>query len=468
VALALAALIAVVVLLTSSSSGGTYHAAAVFDSAEGMVPGQLVKIAGARAGKVTAVKLEPGPSALIEFTLPRDLAPLHVDASCQILPEGLISENYVQCDPGSSIAPVLPRSPQDGLPTVPLSQTTVPVSLQDVLNIFSLPVDERLSVLINELGIGTAGRGTDINAILRRADPALTQGDRVLSILDAQNRQISDAAGQTRAVIGALAAQRSGVRRFVDNAASVASSTAAVRGALAAGVAKLPALLTALRANLAPVDRVAREGTPLLGELRAAAPGLEDLNTTLPAFTRAGQPAVTALGRATVIGRAAVSAATPVIDQLARLGAVTPGVLTLLDQLLVSSRDSGAFEGLLHLLYSLSTDAGAYDSTSHFVSALIIPFPLCIADASTPGCSHTYDSAGQGSVPVNDGAGTQPATAVRDRARPAEQHTPSTRPGHGSTPVDQPSPPAAAAPPVTAPLHALGGALHALLGYLLR
>ena len=70
----------------------------------------------------------------------------------------------------------LPRSPRDGLPTVPLQRTTVPVSLQDVLDIFSLPVDERLSVLINELGIGTAGRGTDINAILRRANPALDAG----------------------------------------------------------------------------------------------------------------------------------------------------------------------------------------------------------------------------------------------------------------------------------------------------
>jgi len=41
-----------------------------------------------------------------------------------------------------------------GLPTVPLAQTTDPVSLQDVLNVFALPTDQRLRALITELGIG--------------------------------------------------------------------------------------------------------------------------------------------------------------------------------------------------------------------------------------------------------------------------------------------------------------------------
>lgn len=396
--------VAIVVLLVSPSGGGSYRAAAEFDTAQGMVPGQLVKIAGARVGTVTAVKLEPGPHALIEFSLDRRFGPFHADASCQILPEGLISENYVQCNPGSPDKPPLQRSGGDRLPTVPLARTTVPVSLQDVIDVFSLPVDQRLSVLINELGIGTAGRGGDINAILRRANPALLQTDRVLGILNAQNRQLGGAVSDMRSVLASLAAHNQDVRAFVRQGAVVAATTAEHRSALAAGVARLPPLLRQLKTNLGPLDRVAVEGGPLLADLQAAAPGALRLTHTLPAFANLGTPALNTLARAAGKGRIAVAAAKPVTTQLSELASVAPPVLALADQLLVSSRDSGAFEGLLRLFYSLSTDSGAYDPISHFVTALIVPFPTCLAAPSIPGCSHAYDAPAQGSIPINNPA----------------------------------------------------------------
>jgi virulence factor Mce-like protein len=408
-----AVLIAAAVLITRGGGGASYRAGAIFDSAKGIVPGQLVKIAGARVGTISSVTLEPGPAALIEFSVPRRFAPFHADASCQILPEGLISENYVQCDPGSRSRPALGPADRDGVPTVPLAHTTVPVSLQDVLNIFSLPVDERLSALIGELGIGTAGQGSDINAILQRANPALAQGDRVLSILDAQNGAIATAVTQTNDVLRQLASRSASVRSFVDRAAAVAGTTAAHSGALGAAVAQLPPFLRELRTNLVPIDRVVSDGGPLLSELRAAAPGLSELTRTLPAFTRPGVPAVHSLGAAASEGETTITAATPVVDQLAKLSFTAPPVLKLLDDLLVSTRNSGAFEGLLRLIYSFATDASGYDSTSHYITALIIPFPTCIADPTGAGCTHAYDSPGQGSIPINDpSAGPQKTSAA--------------------------------------------------------
>ena len=43
-----------------------------------------------------------------------------------------------------------------------------------------MPVDVRLQVLINELGIATAGRGEDLKALLERSNPALGQAQQVL------------------------------------------------------------------------------------------------------------------------------------------------------------------------------------------------------------------------------------------------------------------------------------------------
>jgi ABC-type transporter Mla subunit MlaD len=276
-----------------------------------------------------------------------------------------------------------------------------------VLNIFSLPVDERLSVLINELGIATAGQGSDINAILRRANPALAQTDGVLSILDSQDQQLGAAVSNMRGVLGSLAQHNRDVRAFVDQGAVVATTTAEHQAALATSVARLPPLLTELRTNLGPLNEVAADGGPLLHDLQATAPGLLTLTRTVPAFADAGLPALNALGHAAAKGSVAVKAASPVVRQLSGLSSVAPQVLTLADQLLVSTRDSGAFEGALRLLYSLSTDSAAYDSISHFVTALIIPFPTCLADPATTGCSHAYDAPAEGSTPINNQAATR-------------------------------------------------------------
>ena len=95
--------------------------------------------------------------------------PFHQDATCTIRPEGLIAENYVDCDPGTPGSPPLQGSGGHP-PTVPVTHTTEPVSLLDLFNIFNLPTRERFQVIIDELGIGTAGRGADFND-----DPAAGQ-----------------------------------------------------------------------------------------------------------------------------------------------------------------------------------------------------------------------------------------------------------------------------------------------------
>ena len=393
--------VAVIVAVLLPGGSRSYRFDAIFDSAKGMVPGQLIKIAGVPVGSVVGVKLAPGPTARMQFSINARYGPFHTNARCQIEPEGFISENFVECDPGSPDAPLL-RSSSGGGPTVPLSQTAVPVSLQDVINIFSLPVDERVQVLINELGIATAGRGEDINAILRRANPALTQAQHVLSIIAGQNQRVAAAVGQTDQIVSQLAHRSDAVRAFVDNAATVAETTAAHRSSLAATVQRLPPLLSALRSGLRSIDRVAENGSPLLDELQASAPGLLAATHTLPAFTGPALPAIRAVGTAANEGRVAIHAATPVVADLKALGTTAPPIVRSLAELLVSMRDKGAIEHLLQFIYSLATDTAGYDSISHIVSIYAGIYPQCLADNTAAGCSHDYSAPGQGQIPVND------------------------------------------------------------------
>ena len=75
---------------------------------------------------------------------------------------------------------------------MPVQNTTEPVSLLDLFNIFNLPTRERFTVIINELGIGTAGEGQNFNDILRRANPALALARQVIGILARQKAPAGD------------------------------------------------------------------------------------------------------------------------------------------------------------------------------------------------------------------------------------------------------------------------------------
>src|SRR5439155_445126 len=83
-------------------------------------------------------------------------------------------------------------------------------------------------------------------------------------------------------------------------------------------------------------------------------PGLIRLTHTLPAFARAGTPAVRALGSAAQIGRREVRAVQPVASYLNTLAARAGPVVGQLDRLLVSGRDAGFFEGLPRFLYGVA------------------------------------------------------------------------------------------------------------------
>lgn len=410
---AIGAIAIAVAIAIGSSSGGRYQVAAIFDTAKGMVAGQQVKIAGAVVGRVDSVHLAPGPKARIVMSIDHRFASFRADATCSILPEGLISENFVECSPGHAAARLAAAA--DGVPTVPLGQTTIPYSLQDVLGVLSLPTDQRLSLLVSQLGIGTAGEGGNLNALLRRANPALQASQRVFEIVDAQRDELASAVAQTDQVIGSLARRSSQVRAFVDEAANVAQTTAQHRDALGQAIQRLPGMLAAVRPGLESLDRAARNATPLLAELRRSAPELARLNTTLPTFARAGIPALQTLASAAARGRSAVHDAIPVVT---RLNAVTGPLKTLgtgLDQLLVSTRDEGGFDGALKMIFAIATATSLEDASSHTFAAFANVEPQCIAaqlaTLSLAGCSHKYDQPGHGLVPINE-----PSCGVRDFA----------------------------------------------------
>lgn len=438
-----AALATVGFLIARGSSGSAeqYRFAVVFDTARGAVAGQSVKVAGVVVGSIEKVELVPGPKARMTLKVQPRFAPFRANASCRILSEGLISENYVECEPGS-VERGLPVG-DDDLPTVPVEQTTVPTTLQDMLNVFSLPVDQRLRVIFTELGVMTAGRGEDLNALIRRSNPALQQSRTLLTIIGDQRRQLSTAVTESDRVLAELAGREDSVRAFVNNAAEAASESASESDRLSEGIQRLPAMLDSARSGLRSVNTAMSASTPLLADLRGAAPRLNTLFGTLPRFLDAGRPALESLGHTSRIGSDTARTALVLAKNLRLATRATRPFAASLNRLLVSTRDQGGLEGILRFFYSMATVLSGYDETSHLYGFATRTFAECIADGTRLGCDHDYSAPGNGTIPINspdcgpqNGATWDPPTTctAASRRAPRRGSDDDTRSGRSKSP----------------------------------
>jgi ABC-type transporter Mla subunit MlaD len=391
----IAVAVAAAVVSSGSGSSGTARFDVIFDDARGLVPGQLVKIAGAPAGTISSVQLTHGFKARIEATVQAKFMPFHRDATCTIRPEGLIAENYVQCDPGTvGSAPL--RAADGRPPTVPVSHTTEPVSLLDLLGAFNLPTRERFTLLVNELGIATAARGEDLNHILLRANPTLALVRQVIGILHRQQSQLKTILDSTATVASQGAGHTAALQRFLARAASLAALTASHRGPLAEGVQRLPGLLMAARPALTQIDAVARQGTPLLTALRAAAPTLDRLSTDLGPFVAVAKSGLARTSQALRQSIPALHQSLPLLGQIQTYARGSLSSTELTARLYKNLQRHGFVEGFLSVVYYVATSLSRFDGTSHMLPLMLIaPHSGACGSYSTrpvAGCSAHYGS----------------------------------------------------------------------------
>jgi virulence factor Mce-like protein len=418
----------------------TYRVDAVFDTAKGIIPGQLVKVAGARVGKVKDVTLTGDYKARIHMEVERRFAPFRSDAACSIQPEGLLAENFVQCDPGTPDGQPL-RAENGHAPTVPVRQTAVPVSLNDLFDIWNVPTRERLSVLVNELGIGFAGRGEDLNEVLRRANPTLTLARQAIGKLNRQRRQLQQVITSTDRVVGELAGRRDRVADFVDQAARVTTQTALHNRSLGESIRRLPDLLRATRPALQRLDELSAAGTPLLRDLRTAAPDVNRLSAGIKPFATAGLPAVRGLEPAFATALRAVRRSRPLISEIHKFTEEGKPLGPLLSKLLVDVRDRGAIENALKFFYYAAATAARYDNVSHVLpSHPIINQCAGYQTTTQPECDARYGKSIEPQPMARRAPGTRRAAPRPKTAAPVP-----TAPAP-STPAPAPSRPAPAAP----------------------
>jgi virulence factor Mce-like protein len=313
--------------------GSTYWV--VFDNVFGLVEGGDLKVGGVKAGETTAFKLtddQPYRVAVeIRLTEP-GLTGLRRDARCAVRQQSLIGEYYVDCQPGTG-EPL----PDGG--TVPVEQTSSTIPIDLVSNVMRLPYRDRFRLIINELGVGLAGRPDDLSEVIRRAHPGLRETSRTLAILADQNRQIRQFIARSDAVAQKVEPRRRDLSRWAAEASRTASIQASRADSLQAQWERLPVFLAELQPTLAQLDATGRRQIPALEALGDAAPELDRFLTEAEPFADAGRDSNAELSHTAEAGIDALDESREEVAKLRDLAPEAPKLGQPLRQFLQSIDD---------------------------------------------------------------------------------------------------------------------------------
>lgn len=426
-ALIVALVVAGLVLLSGRENDDAYRVRAIFDNAGFVIPGEDVKISGVKVGKIESIDVTPDFKAavVLEITEP-GYADFRRDATCIVRPQNLIGERFVECKPtqvrsANAQPPAelaeIKRGPGKGQRLLPVENTTQSVDIDLIGNTMREPERERLSLILNELGTGLAGRGRDLNEVIRRANPALKETDAVLEILARQNTVLEQLAVNSDTILAPLARDRRQVAGAIRNSSEVAKATAERREALAADIQTLPEFLDEFDPTMERLGSLADESTPVLNDLGARADDINDLVRRLGPFSQAAIPAIDSLGEAAKTGTPAVTDARPVIADTRALASAIKPVGTNLREVLESFRDTEGIQRLMDYIFFQTTAINGYDAVGHYLRAgLLVNSCTTYAVAPVAGCSANYPktsaSASAAQAPVTSEDPVLRATAL--------------------------------------------------------
>ncbi len=434
------AVVAVIVVLlatgTVAGSGGGYQVQALFDNAGLAVPGEQVRIAGANVGTVGALTVTKQNLASVTLNISNsDFEPWYSNATCTIRPQSLIGERYVDCEPGTSTSAPLQKisaGPNAGQYLLPVDRTSSPIDTDIVQNISQQSVQQSLSLILNELGTGLAARGSDLNQVILRANPALAQTQKVLDLLSSQDKTLAQLATNAATVLGPLAKSRRQLADFIRNAATVSAATASQKQQLAESIALLPGFLTKLKPLMADLDQLTRSGTPDLKALGSSAGSLNAAFKQLVPFASEAKTALQNLGTAAQKSQGYLEASLPLVQELRQVAADANPPAQLLDKLSASLQKSGAIQQLMGLFFYAAGVSNGYNSDGHYARISPILGSCSLNTTSSfPGCSANFGGGSSG------GAAPGTLQSSEEIAAEAKQAASYLVGGHGADPRQQ-------------------------------
>jgi virulence factor Mce-like protein len=272
----LAAVVAGVLVLRGGGDAHTVRAA--FASAVQVVPGQDVRIAGRKVGKITKVALTGGEVVLTLQVDDGPHWPLRRGTVARLrfgLPASYASR-YVDITPGPADQPAL----RDG-GILTTADTITPVEFDQMYRIFGPRTRENLKALLDNAAGTLDGHAGD----LRRA---FTRGSRGLRSVSGVARELGEDRAALHTLVTAvaqtsdeLARHENGLRGLIDNTGATFDELQDNASAVQESLDRFPDALRSGRRTLARTDRSLVGLQGLVDDLRPGAAGLGEISPTV-------------------------------------------------------------------------------------------------------------------------------------------------------------------------------------------
>jgi virulence factor Mce-like protein len=401
------------------SAGGDTSLDAIFDNASFVGAGQDVRVAGATVGTVKDVELTRDRKARISMDIDPEFLPFRKDASCTILPQSLIGEKFVECDPGKPSSPALTAN--GGEPaTISLEQTQSPVDLDLVVAMLGQPTNVRTQLLLNEFGAGFATRGKDLDAAIRRSNPFLASTRRTLTVLENDKAALGRIVEASDTMLTELDKRKDDITGTFDGAAEALKPTSQYRQQLDQALVKLPGTLRSLQPALRSLRDLADDAKPTLASLRTSSPALSTLSGDLGPLSDAARPALRRLATASKTGTPILRRALPELQQLQGTTAALAPLSPLFRELSTSLSDNGVPETFNTFVFNVVMATARKDAISHIVPANVIFTPcLLFSETPQPGCEAKFTSEASGNNQLK--TSQMKSFLARQKARAAAQ-----------------------------------------------
>jgi ABC-type transporter Mla subunit MlaD len=286
------------------SFGNSSHTViAQFTNVNGLVGGNEVRIGGIEVGSVqsldVSVDSQTGQQyAQVSFTVDSAHWPLRQGATVAVRPKGVLSNVYVDVEPGSTGAPSLGDNPR-----FDVNHTISPVNLDELSNIFDPSVRASIRTQLQEgvLVFGGTGIG-DLNQTIANANPLTADAVPITSVLGARTPELDRLNFEFDTISGDLAREDSSLRGLITNGDQflgvLATHEVSLQGTLVHAAGTLTSLDQAFHGEEANLTSIFQKGPNALYQAKNSAdllaplisnvdPYISDLDVLLHEFLTA-------------------------------------------------------------------------------------------------------------------------------------------------------------------------------------
>ena len=295
--LAVAAAVVLVAVLLFGGGGGGYTVKAEFQNASQLVKGNLVQVAGVKAGTIQEIELTNDGQALVTMKIEEDYAPLKLGTRATIRQASLsgIANRYVDL--------TIPSTPKNGQKlaeidegsTIGTDKTTAAVELDQLFNVFDPQTRQSVKDLFVNSNEMFDGKIKEQRETFRYLNPALATSSRLFNEINRDTPTLERFIVDSSRLVTTLAEKRDTLTALITNLNSTFRALGNERVALAQAFNALPDFMRQanttfvdLRATLDEVDPLVDASKPAVREL---GPFLRELRP----FARDARPTVRAL-----------------------------------------------------------------------------------------------------------------------------------------------------------------------------